>query len=306
MRNKVITGLALLGICAMSVQGATIRYKSSGAWGETTNSTANAYGWQTTGALPGVNDTVRANWGGDVGNVVTLDFATTVGSFQLGVGESGEFHILSGGHLTTVSDSKVGNNGATAARKGTLTIDAGGQVTVGSWLGIGHGTTGNASVNGTLNVSTHLWMGGTSEANSVGTLSIGEGGVVNVGGNIGLGTINAADASGGSATITIEDGGLLNLDHWSATGSIQDGSYIDIEEGGTLIVGGSRASQFADYVTAGKIRFGGVSAGALDVDYTASHDGTTTTFVAIPEPATIGLVALFGGGMLFMRRRFKI
>jgi hypothetical protein len=32
----------------------------------------------------------------------------------------------------------------------------------------------------------------------------------------------------------------------------------------------------------------------------------TVTIEVIPEPATFGLVALFGGGILFVRRNFKI
>lgn len=302
MKNKVLACVAATGMVVGLASGATIRFKNSGSWAETTNSTANARGWQTTGALPGSLDTVRANWGGDVGNVVTLDFvAPTVNNFQLGVGESGEFHILNGGQLTTLSDSKVGNNGATAARKGTLTIDAGGQVTVGSWLGIGHGATGIATVSGTLDISSHLWMGGTSADFSVGTLTINDGGVVNVGGNIGLGTINASTASGGSATISVNDGGLLNLDHWSGTGSIQDGSVLNVNDGGTVVVGGNRVSQANDYFAAGKIAS---DLGAIQ----ATFDGgaNETTIIAIPEPATMGLMVAFGGAAMFIRRRFSI
>lgn len=301
MTRKVITGMALLGIFMLSAQGATIRFKSNGSWGETTNSTGNARGWQTTGALPGTNDIVRANWGGDVGNVVTLDFATTVNKFQLGVGESGEFHIQNGGHLTTLIDSQVGNNGASAARKGTLTIDSGGEVSIGGWLGIGTGTAGSATVNGTLNVSGHLWMGTQNLGHSVGSLTIGDGGVVNVGGNIGLGTINASTASGGSATVTVNDGGLLSLDHWSATGSIQSNSVLNINLGGTVVVGGNRVSEANDYFTDGKIAS---DQGGINAIY--DSETLTTTIVAIPEPATVGLVAMFGGAVLFIRRRFMI
>jgi len=299
MKGKLIACVAVCSMVAGIVSADTLRFHGSGSWDMLEN-VGQPEGWQSIDA-PDATDTVRANWGGDVGNVVTLDYATTVNKFELGVGESGEFHILSGGSLTTLGDSRIGNNGDTATRIGTLTIDDGGTVTVGSWLGIGHGTPGFSTVSGTLNANSHLWMGATSDADSVGSLIINNGGVVNVAGNIGLGTINASTASGGSAMVTINNGGLLSLHHWGDTGSIQAGSVLTINGSGVVIVGGDRVDAANDYFTAGKIAS---DQGAI----LATFDGgaNETTIIAIPEPATLGMLAVFGAGMIYVRRRFRI
>lgn len=291
-RTSVLCLLAVLLVASMA--SASIRFHGSGSW-DMLEGVGQPEGWQSAVA-PGTEDTVRANWGGDTGNVVTLNYATTIKNFELGVGESGEFHILSGGHLTTLNDSRIGNNGDTAARKGTLTIDAGGQVTINSWLGIGHGTTGIATVSGTLTTTSHLWMGGTSDADSNGSLTINNGGIVNVAGNIGLGTINAGTPSGGVAVINVNDGGLLNLHQWSGATSIQDGSVMNINGTGTVIIGGNRVNEADAYFALGKIAS---DLGAIQSVY--DETGEFTTITAVPEPATMILLGL--GGMLIRKRR---
>lgn len=55
---------------------------------------------------------------------------------------------------------------------------------------------------------------------------------------------------------------------------------------------------------------GFMAAGWDQTSYTIDNiyyaDGVVDTTYAIPEPATIGLIAVMGGGMLFIRRRFMI
>jgi len=74
--------------------------------------------------------------------------------------------------------------------------------------------------------------------------------------------------------------------------------YIDIT-GGALVIDGDVTADINNWVGLGQIVAGG---GAGNV--TATFDGSKTT--VIPEPATLGLVALMGGGMLFIRKRFMI
>lgn len=274
-----------------TANAANLRYRGSGAWENVSDGTSN--GWiNTLGTVPGTSDTARANWGGAT---ITLDYeAPTINKFELGVDESGGFHILSGGILATLGDSRVGHNGG-AGVVGTLTIDAGGQASIGSWLGIGHNGTGVATVEGILNVGGHLWMGAGGSGGN-GTLTISDGGIVNVAQNIGLGTINASTASGGMAVINVNDGGLLNLYQWSSTTSIQDGSVLNINGTGTVIVGGNRVDQANDYFALGKIAS---DLGAINSVYTAEGDFTTIT--AIPEPATLSLLGL--GALALLRKK---
>ena len=99
MKRVSIVSVLLSVLVAGVAQSDTIRFHGSGSW-DMLEGVGQAEGWQSA-AAPGTLDTVRANWGGDVGNVVTLNYATTVDNFELGVGESGEFNIQSGGDLTT-------------------------------------------------------------------------------------------------------------------------------------------------------------------------------------------------------------
>ncbi len=297
MRKVTIVSVLLSVMVAGMAQGDTIRFRGNGSW-DMLEGVGQVEGWQSVDA-PDSTDTVRASWGG---STITLNYETTVKNFELGVDQSGEFHIQNGGHLITLDSSRVGNNGNDAGTTGTLTIDAGGEVTVGSWLGIGHTTPGFATVSGTLNADSHLWMGETSDADSVGSLIINNGGIVIVSGNLGMGTINASTPSGGSATITVNSGGLLDLDQWSNANSIQPGSVLSINGTGVVTVGGDRVNAANDYFGAGKITsdLGGIL---------ATHDGdsNTTTIVGmiIPEPSTLALMGFAGIALAFRRTRRK-
>ena len=157
---KSVSVVCVVAILLMaSVSSADIRFHGSGSWGML-EGVGQAEGWQSATA-PGAADKVRANWGN---NTVTLDYATTVNRFQLGVDEGGTFHIQNGGSLTLSAGSTVGNNGQPldsdpSYDHGILTIDAGGTVQVNNWLKIGNGTDGTTNVAGTLGMTGHLWMG---------------------------------------------------------------------------------------------------------------------------------------------------
>ena len=78
---------------------------------------------------------------------------------------------------------------------------------------------------------------------------------------------------------------------------------MDIEAG-TLIVNGDITATLAFLQGSGWITaYGGT--GTVLMDYNNINVGQTTLY-AIPEPATLGMVAAFGGALLFIRRKFMI
>ena len=101
-----------------------------------------------------------------------------------------------------------------------------------------------------------------------------------------------ADVSGQTAELNLA-GGTVNAGALVMNAQ----GYIDIT-GGALVITGDVTTDINNWITGGQIVAGG---GAGNV--TSSFDGTNTT--VIPEPGTLGLVALMGGGMLFVRKRFK-
>jgi len=321
MKKLILLLMVVSLVCV--VNAATIRYMNSGSWDQLATPPApwTGTGWQST-AAPGSADVARANWGGWVGNTITLDGAANpITRFELGVDESGKLVVGNGGSITTTSNSKVGNNNWVT---GTLIINQGGTVTNNSWFGVatGNGGVKNAGWNGnavqawgptygvveinggTLNVASHLWAatGGThassgGQPTSRATITINNGGVINVSGNLGLGTINAISpsAGGGIATLTVNHGGLLNLAYWDDLNSIMNGSAIWIEGSGKVVVGGNRLTAVENYAAVGKISTN------WEDGITATYDAVTNKTTIIPEPATLVLLGL--GALTLLKKK---
>ncbi len=162
----------------------------------------------------------------------------------------------------------------------------------------GNAALGNITVNsgGQITVGYHLWWGvaAASVVNISGTLT-------QTGGILGLGTSDAATASGGTAMVNIINGGILSLNNISGTGtnSIQDGSVIDISGSGQVSAPGDRTGSFTNYINANKITGNGMTGlSNLDINF----DGTRTIVTAVPEPSSAILLGLVGT-LSFVRRR---
>ncbi|MGN6552254.1 MAG: hypothetical protein ACTHLW_00765, partial [Verrucomicrobiota bacterium] len=303
--SKKILVCALLGcMVAGQAMAATIRYKSSGDYFDTTNDTANARGWQNT-TVPGWEDVARLNWGGTIGNVVTLNSeAPEVLQFQFGVGESGHLVINSGGKFTStgaISGSTVGNNGGSTIF-GRITVNAGGELhAMTAAMQVGVGATGMITNNGgTVNVDSHLWVGsGNSNSNPGinGTIVIKNGGVFNVGGMIGLGTVNSTGPSGNKGFVYVQTNGVLNLHNIQAAastnldgsvntnylGSIQPGSVLNIADNGLVTLPGNFINVISNYVTAGRITsYGGL--GAVEIKTVVDAFDVTNTWITAVAP----------------------
>lgn len=293
----VLFGLIVAG----QAQAGGAMYINSGDWTNTVAATG-SYGWvggTGPGGLPGPNDYVRVNWGGVVGNTVTLTtVAPWIINFQFGVDESGYVIVYAGGVLTTTGSggahSYVGYSGTGCI--GRMTVNPGGQVTVTNSLFVGYGTHGFVTNSGgNIRVTSHLWVGAQNNVN--GLIRIANGGVVNVGGYIGLGTLNASTPSMGTGKVYVQDGGILNLTLIAPTNSIQPNSLLDISGSGQVIVPGDRTAVMSYYTNVGRITaYGGW--GTVGIDYNTSNSGKTTLKAVGHVPPTVCTwIATAGAGL---------
>jgi hypothetical protein len=304
-RPTSINTIPMYALLAVMVAGqamaANIRYKNSGDYFDTTNMTANAWGWQS-GYVPMEEDVARLNWGGSVGNTVILSSeAPWILNFQFGVDESGHLIVTNGGKLTAtgaVGGSTVGNNG-NAGVVGRLTVTTGGEVLAKtSAMRVGHQARGIVTLDGgALTTESHLWVGSSSDPDSFGTNYIRNDGVLSVGQMIGLGTINSTAPSGGYGFIFVQTNGTLNLANIQAAaatnldgsinpaylGSIQPGSRIDITDNGLVTIRGDFVNVMNNYIGAGRITaYGGL--GTVEVNLEDDGMGTLSTRLTAIAP----------------------
>lgn len=167
----------------------------------------------------------------------------------------------------------------------------------------------------------------SSSAPDVGTLHIGsnspEGSLIVVdGGSINAGTLRVGQAATGTLTMTggLIEGSLLNVGYNAGTGivdmsgnSILHYNQVDFSQGASGVVNMEDNARFR--VTS----ISGVAADALidngnilatnagsgkSVEWNWISAGGYVEYTVIPEPATLGLMSLLGGGLLWFRHRF--
>lgn len=129
-------------------------------------------------------------------------------------------------------------------------------------------------------------------------------------------------AGDGTADFKMSNAGLVNdeiltdvnLDEWYNIWLVVDNNNeqysVYTSQGENDGVFGGTATQYRNGFTGTALNALGFMAGggagsAVDVDNVYFTSGVDTTY-AIPEPATIGLIGMFGAGMLVVRRRFMI
>lgn len=309
MRKVSLVGtlaVAVVGssMIAMQSDAAVLRYRLSGDWTEITNGTTPGWGPNAGGAgtaLPGATDDARVNFGNNLVTVTTV--VPTVARVQIGVDESGNVQVNDGGVSSTSGNYFVGNNNALAT--GTLTVNSGGTVNVGSILFSGSASSaGVIALNsgGTITSANHLFWGASVGGTTLATIN---GTLTQTGGILGLGSTNpgADTATGGTATVSIGDGGLLAINNISSgnLGSIQLGSSITISGSGELTIpntiDGNFVAVLQNYADNGRI----LGVGDLEID-TTRNPGFTTAYV-IPEPASMMLIGAGVIGMMARRRR---
>lgn len=301
--SRIAILLVATVIVADQATAEILRYRQSGDWTDISDGTSN--GWAKNngavhGSLPGAADDARINFGN---NTVSVNSAVpAVSRVQIGVDESGIVEVNNGGVLTANQDILAGNNNSNAT--GTLIVKDGGEVNVGRILWAAQTDSDGVievQAGGVINVASHLWLGvtGSADIDIFGTVN-------QTGGILGLGTDNASAATGGTATVDIQDGGLLALNNISGAAglpSVQAGSLINIEGSGELTVPGDVLGLLNSYVDANKIAGAGVPGSlSLVVDLTKNPGFTTVYLSAIPEPTSL-LLIVAGLPILGSRRR---
>ncbi len=146
-----------------------------------------------------------------------------------------------------------------------------------------------------------------------------------------LGTVDAAEIAHGSLQLISDfaekDDGTTNdgiFDFYVGAFAGATGTDIDATLTSQLTIVADATAQGLTFADGNNSRQNGVVVGALDISglsvgdevwlrISESRPGGTTggdlmmdNVTVIPEPATLGMVALFGGGILFIRRKLMI
>ena len=262
----------------------------------------------------GDQDWNNAIWGSPAaaptsGNDYVSD--TGVSNSRLRIGADGSGATFGGDSLTLVSGTR-----ALSKMQGTATGTINGDfILAGGWLSFAPNN-GGSLANTTLNVvNFNVTAGSTLSVGSYTAVSTIDG-ILTGSGDIQFYLENAAhatpdqsvlftDVSGytGALTVTEKLGIEFGVDYtFSNTVTLQDADSF-------LIVNGSQTLTFAEGTLVDNVNgtvapgtYTGASLDALGANY-VNNGGT---IVVIPEPATIGLIAVMGGGLLFVRRRFMM
>jgi len=80
-----------------------------------------------------------------------------------------------------------------------------------------------------------------------------------------------------------------------------NGSYVDLSDSALIFLKGDQTSMVAAEILAGGLTSNGGAVNNVDYSYDAGSNLTKIT--AIPEPATMGLFVMIGGGLLWIRNR---
>ena len=154
------------------------------------------------------------------------------------------------------------------------------------------------SVDGELNIVNGAALGAVALRvgyHSVGTLNV-SGGIITA---ISAFQLGWGDATGGSGTANLTGNGVL----FSLPGTVDfyNGSQMKISDDAIFLITG-------DHTGENWIDNNLIVAGEAGKSIQAVYDVNSgrTSFVAIPEPGTLGLFVTIGGGILFVRRKLQI
>ena len=289
-RQKLLTVVLATGLA-----GSAMAAYVSPAW----ESTASPWG--------GLDDATQ--WGGTVpfGSTTGLISSTTLSSWAGGIYDI-NLRIEGTGIATTVENAGTPTAGSPAgefALRGGTSAGLTTLVEVAGDAGALNLTVGLLTLwshhggNMTLSV-----LSGNVEATTLSLISGGKGTI-----NVGDGLLHAVSNTTSDAQFNMLAGGTGNV---TVDGVENNVFNVNFESGnaGSFTLGskfGGTAGGVWEYAVAnGFISIDGVTTTDASQFSITSTGGNDTTMALIPEPATFGMMAMIGGGMVWIRKRFMI
>jgi len=267
----------------------------------------------------------------DQGKITTHGGADTY--IGRNAGSDGTLTLKNGGRLYTGGLRMADNANATA----TINVEPGGYLSIPYYLYAGYN--GTASI---VQTGGDIVVGGSSSGLAIAGYNGSTGSYTISGGTLAAST-SATDGSGafrlggwsdsytGAGTFTVVGSdATISMENYnqSSSGTLVteiDGtgiSLIDVNgtggngianlDGVFNIVDSGAANGTYDIITATTINgdFDSVTVGGVDIDtlpdWSYAINGGTLSVTVIPEPATLGMVAMLGVSMLWIRRQFLI
>jgi len=300
--KKLLTLAAIVAIALTATNASARLFGGTTYGGDGTWQGANNWSDDWTGPAPTPDAATPVDIIDVGGNVTVAASGAVAGSVNVGVnGWNGRIDVAVAGDL-----SVAGNMLFQSSAGFTGTVVNEGQITIGGLTAFQDGL-GILENNGTFNNTGDIYLAnnGASDTTLINTGSITAGTLF-----LSVAGTSQFDMNGGAVDVSsfqmVEGGiGHLNLHGGtittSAFGLNGNGGYtIDVTGTGTLIADGDHTGGLDFMIGAGLI----TGDAGLDAVYDIGTGKTTLS--VIPEPATLSMVALLGGGMLWIRKRFTI